>query len=185
MSSLELVISLRYDTPETTTTRAPGALQRWPSILTSIAPGFDRFAFAFTVNQLRARNLGSMRSTQYLMPRVIAADRREPSRASRWRRWFRVSGELVRCVADRLDDVVEGFEDGVCEPVLAEVLADVLDRVQLRGARWKPDRRDIVGHVELARRVPACAIEDQHGMGARSDVARDLIEMKLHRLVLA
>ncbi len=41
---------------------------------------------------------------------------------------------------------------------------------------------DIVGHVELARRVPACAIEDQHGMGARSDVARDLIEMKLHRL---
>ena len=25
-------------------------------------------------------------------------------------------------------------------------------------------------------------IEDQHGMGARSDVARDLIEMKLHRL---
>ena len=58
MSSLELVISLRYDTPETTTTRAPGALQRWPSILTSIAPGFDRFAFAFTVNQLRARSLG-------------------------------------------------------------------------------------------------------------------------------
>jgi hypothetical protein len=84
MSSLELVISLRYDTPETTTTRAPGALQRWPSILTSIAPGFDRFAFAFTVNQLRARSLGSMRSTQYLMPRVIAADRREPSCASRW-----------------------------------------------------------------------------------------------------
>jgi hypothetical protein len=44
----------------------------------------------FTVNQLRARSLGPMRSTQYLMPRVIAADQRDPSRASRWRRWFRV-----------------------------------------------------------------------------------------------
>jgi hypothetical protein len=66
MSSLELVISLRYDTPETTTTRAPGALQRWPSILTSIAPVSTDLHSLFTVNQLRARSLGSMRSTQYL-----------------------------------------------------------------------------------------------------------------------
>jgi hypothetical protein len=44
------------------------------------------------------------------------------------------------------------------------------------------DRRDIVGHVELARRVPSGPVEDENGMGARSDVARDFIEVKLYHV---
>ena len=37
-----------------------------------------------------------------------------------------------------VDDRVVVFKDGVCEPVLAEVLPDVLDRVQILNALPKP-----------------------------------------------
>ena len=37
------------------------------------------------------------------------------------------------------------------------------------------------GHAELAGRVPSGAIEQQHGVRALGDVARDLVEVELHR----
>jgi hypothetical protein len=91
---------------------------------------------------------------------------------------FGLCGEFVPSLANRFDDVVEGFEDAIGEPISAYIL----DRIELRGARWKPDRRDVFGHEEVGRRVPAGAIEDQHGVRAGRGVGRDLIEMKLHRL---
>ena len=63
---------------------------------------------------------------------------------------------------------------------MAEILPDVLDRVQLRGAGRQEDRRDVVGHVELARRVPSGPVEEQNGVGALGDVARDFVEVELH-----
>ena len=39
----------------------------------------------------------------------------------------------------------------------------------------------LFGHVELGRRVPSCAVEQQDGVRARGDVAGDLVEVKLHR----
>ena len=71
----------------------------------------------------------------------------------------------------RLYDGVVVFEDGVREPVLAEILPDVLDRFQFRGAGRQEDRRDVVGHVEFARRVPSGSVEDENGVGAFGDVA--------------
>jgi hypothetical protein len=50
-------------------------------------------------------------------------------------------------------------------PVLAQILADVLDRVELRGAQKQEDRDDIVGHVEPACGVPSGPVEQQDGMG--------------------
>jgi hypothetical protein len=50
------------------------------------------------------------------------------------------------------------------------------------GAREGRDRRDVLGHDEIGRGVPASAIEEEHGMRADSDVAADFLEMELHRL---
>ena len=52
-------------------------------------------------------------------------------------------------------------------------MPDVLDRVEFgRTGR----------HVQLVRGVPSGAVEQQDGMGARSDVARDFVEVKLHHV---
>ena len=37
-------------------------------------------------------------------------------------------------------------------------------------------------HVELARRVPSGPVEQQHGVGALGDVARDFVEVELHHV---
>jgi hypothetical protein len=55
-------------------------------------------------------------------------------------------------------------------------LPDVLDRVQFGRTGRQEDRRDVVGDVELACRVPSGAIEQQSGVRARVDVARDFVE---------
>ena len=65
---------------------------------------------------------------------------------------------------------------------MAEILPYVLDRVELRGAGRQEDRRDVVGHVELARGVPSGPVEEESGVGALGDVARDFIEMELHHV---
>ena len=64
----------------------------------------------------------------------------------------------------------------------AQILPDVLDRVQFGSARRQEDRRDVFGQVEVARRVPSGAVEQQHGVRALGDMARDFVEVKLHRL---
>jgi hypothetical protein len=61
-------------------------------------------------------------------------------------------------------------------------LPDVLDRVELWRARRQEDRRDVFGHVELARGVPSSPVEKQHGVSALGDVARDFVEVKLHHV---
>ena len=95
---------------------------------------------------------------------------------------FGIGDEIAPCVAGGVDDGVVVFEDGVGEPVLAHILPDVLDRVQFRSAGRQEDRRDVFGHVELARDVPSGPVQQQRGVGARSDVARDFVEVKLHHL---
>jgi hypothetical protein len=85
--------------------------------------------------------------------------------------------ELSPCVAGGVYNGVVVLEDGVREPVLAEILPDVLDRVQLRGPRRQEDRRDVFGHVELAGDVPPSPVEKHHGVCALGDVARDFIEV--------
>ena len=50
------------------------------------------------------------------------------------------------------------------------------------GAREGGNRCDVFGHVELARDVPSGPVEEQHGVGALGDIARDFVEMKLHHV---
>src|SRR5277367_5163464 len=63
-------------------------------------------------------------------------------------------GEFVPRLAGGVDDVVVGPEHPVGEPVLAQILPDVLDRVEFRRARGQPDRRDVFGHPQFGRGVP-------------------------------
>ena len=48
--------------------------------------------------------------------------------------------ELVPGLAGCVDDGVVVFEDAIGEPVLAQILPNILDRVEFGGARWQPDR---------------------------------------------
>src|SRR5829696_5802999 len=95
-----------------------------------------------------------------------------------------VCEEVAPGLAGRLDDGLVALEDAVREPVLAEVLPDVLDRVELRGARGQEDERDVLRHGEPGCGVPAGAVEEQHGVGAAPNHARDLVEVELHGLAV-
>jgi hypothetical protein len=95
---------------------------------------------------------------------------------------FGLSDELSAGGAGGVDDGVVVLEDSVREPVLPQILPDVFDRVQFRGARRQEDRRDVFGHVELAGRVPSGPVEDENGVGAFGDVARDFVEVELHHV---
>ena len=81
---------------------------------------------------------------------------------------FRLGDELSPCVAGRVYDGVVVLEDGVREPVLAEILPDVLGWIQLGRSRRQEDRRDVFRQDELARRMPSGAIEQQDGVRALS-----------------
>jgi len=78
------------------------------------------------------------------------------------------------------DDLVIGFEDSVGEPVLADELPDVLDRVEFRRAGWQGQDGDVVRHGQLVGGVPSGLIHHEHCVGARPDLGGDLIEVPLH-----
>src|SRR6185437_3121045 len=76
----------------------------------------------------------------------------------------RLVDEAVPGKAAVIDDVVIGLEDAVGEPVVADELPDVFDRVELGRLRRQRHQGDIVGDDELGRKVPAGVIERvRHG----------------------
>ena len=79
------------------------------------------------------------------------------------------------------DDVVVALEDPVREPVVAQELPDVLDRVELGRARRQGQDGDVPGHDEGAGEVPAGPVEDEDGVGVRRHHGADLGEVLLHR----
>ena len=93
--------------------------------------------------------------------------------------WMSAQG-LTVSPGTGLDDGVVIFEDAVREPILAEVLPDVLDRVQLGRARWQQDDGEVLGDLELVGAVPPGAVHQDDAMGLGGDVAADLVEMHLH-----
>ena len=93
---------------------------------------------------------------------------------------FGLIDELVPGLATGLDDGVVIFEDAVREPVLSEVLPDVLDRVQLGRSRGQQDDGEVFRDLELIGAVPPGAVHQDNAMGLCSDVAADLVEMHLH-----
>ena len=88
--------------------------------------------------------------------------------------------EGVPGVAAVIDDVVEGFEDSVRQPILAHELPDVFLAIELRCARRQRQERYVAGNLEVLGAVPAGLVEDQDRVGAGGYPCGDLIEMKLH-----
>ena len=84
-----------------------------------------------------------------------------------------------------VDDVVIGLENAVGEPVVAHELPDVFHRIELGAFRRQGDDGDVGRYDETLRHVPACLIEQEHGVGARRDHLGDLGEMQVHRLHIA
>jgi len=79
----------------------------------------------------------------------------------------RLVDKLVPGLAAEGDDLVVRFEDPVGQPIVAQELPDVLDRVQF-GRSWRQEHeRDVFGNFELLGGVPAGLIEHEGGVGAR------------------
>src|SRR3712207_2203705 len=93
--------------------------------------------------------------------------------------------ELVPSVTAVIDDLLVGAEHPVRQPVVAHELPDVLDRVQLRGARRQGQERDVVGDPQLRRDVPARLVSEQHGMRAGRHGLADLLQLRGHGLGVA
>ncbi len=75
--------------------------------------------------------------------------------------------ELVPSLTAEGDDLVIGLEDPVGQPIVAQELPDVLDRVQF-GRFWRQEHeRDVFGNHKLLGGVPAGLIEEDDAMGAR------------------
>lgn len=92
----------------------------------------------------------------------------------------RLVDEVVPGMAAQGDDLVVGLEDTVGEPVLADELPDVFDRVEFRRAGRQGQDGDVVRHGQLVGGVPSRLIEHEEGVGSRPHLGCDLIQMPLH-----
>jgi hypothetical protein len=70
----------------------------------------------------------------------------------------------------------------VGEPASAQILPDILGGVERGRSGRQRQEGGLGGGLELGGCVPSGLIQDEHGVGARSDVGADLIEMVLHAL---
>lgn len=82
-----------------------------------------------------------------------------------------------------VDDVVVGLEDPVGEPVVANKLPDVLDRIELGAARRERQQGDVGQDDQFGRSVPSGLIEDDHSMSTGRQVEGDLFEMHAPNLL--
>ena len=96
-----------------------------------------------------------------------------------------MSCKCIPSVAASLDDCIVVVEDSVAELVLAQILPDVLDRIEFGRIGWKFKQADVVRDLELsAGLMPSGAVEQDDGMASKCDVATDLVEMQVHGLAV-
>lgn len=63
--------------------------------------------------------------------------------------------ELVPCLAAIIDEIIVAFKDTAGEPVVADKLPDVLDRVGFGAFRRQGENGDVGRHNEACRQLPA------------------------------
>jgi hypothetical protein len=73
-----------------------------------------------------------------------------------------------------VENIVVGEEHAVGEPVVADELPDVLDRVEFRALRGQWHEREVGRYGELVRQVPSRLVKEQYGVTARRDGRGDL-----------
>ena len=88
-------------------------------------------------------------------------------------------GELVPGEAAVVKKVLVACEDVVGDPVVAQELPDVFDRIEFGTLRRQRDESDVLRHDEAARQMPTGLIEQKRGMSANFG------KMQVHRLSVA
>src|ERR1700687_4367713 len=89
--------------------------------------------------------------------------------------------EVVPGIAAVLKDIVVGAEDTVGEPIVADELPDVFDRVEFGRFRRQRHQGDVGGNDELIGEGHSGRVEQQHGVGSRRHRLGDLGQMQRHR----
>ena len=84
-----------------------------------------------------------------------------------------------------VDEIVVRFEDAVGEPVVAQELPDVFDRIELGTFRRQRHNGDVWWHDKCRRQVPAGLIDQEYGVCAGRDGGGDLHQVQVHRLGVA
>ena len=97
----------------------------------------------------------------------------------------RLIDERVPGVAAVIDDVIEGFENSVRQPVLPHKLPDIFLAVEFGRAGRQLQERDVAWNLEGLGAMPPGLIEEENGVSAGSDFGCDLIEVKLHSFGVA
>src|SRR5215467_12736059 len=81
----------------------------------------------------------------------------------------RLIDERVPSVAAVIDDIVEGFENSVRQPVLSHELPDIFLAVEL-GRAWRElQERDVARTLDGLRPMPARLIDEDNNVSARND----------------
>src|SRR4051794_41638935 len=113
-----------------------------------------------------------------LIPTALVADRSGPLAAGDRGEPVGRRHEPVPGLAAGRDDRVVVGPDPQAELVLAQVLPDVLDRVQLGAVARQRQEAEVLGNGEVPGRVPARPVEHDHGVRARGDLAADLRQVQ-------
>ena len=84
-----------------------------------------------------------------------------------------------------VDEIVVGFEDAIGQPVVAQELPDVFDRVELGAFRRQRNDGDVCRHDKTGRQVPAGLIDQEDGVGFGRDRFSDFRQVQVHGLGVA
>ncbi len=93
--------------------------------------------------------------------------------------------QFIPVEAAMIDDVFVAGEDAVREPVVAHILPNVLDGIELGRLRREGDERHVFGGLKLRGDVPSRLVDEHNCMGAGFHSQRDLLQMQFHRLGVA
>src|SRR6266508_4650658 len=88
-------------------------------------------------------------------------------------------------VAAVVDDVVEGFEDTVREPILPHELPDIFLTVEFGCARRQRHEREVAWDLESLGAMPPGLIEEDDRVRAWGNFGCDFVEVELHGLAVA
>ena len=84
-----------------------------------------------------------------------------------------------------IEDVFIVGEDSVGEPIVAHILPDVLDWIELGRFRRQRQERDVVWDGKPLRDMPSRLIKKKDGVRAGRDRKRDFLQMKRHGFTVA
>ena len=122
------------------------------------------------------------RASEGLIPPLLSFDLWDPRVGAERLDASHLVAQSVPRVAGGLDDGLVVGVQAVGEEALLEVEPHALDRVELGRVGRQRLQRDVVGYAQIARAVPAGAIEHHDHVVVFADGGGEAVEELLHRL---